>query len=161
MTEYAGLATRTLAFAVGRGDHQLVAWCVAVVVALGLSLLKVPDDVVTVMAVIGARDRDRLGHLLLRVLLVGYRPDAGQPACSASRCVRAESGEPPHLGRAVVRVLCLPLAAIPLCAGFLMILVERRRRALQDVLVGTVVIYAREPEPVPTHVPVDSAEALH
>jgi uncharacterized RDD family membrane protein YckC len=61
----------------------------------------------------------------------------------------------------VLRVLALPLAAIPLCAGFLMILIEPRRRALQDVLVGTVVIYIPEPEPVATHVPAGSAKAVH
>ena len=34
------------------------------------------------------------------------------------------------------------LAAIPLCAGFLLILVDDRRRGLQDVLARTVVLYA-------------------
>jgi uncharacterized RDD family membrane protein YckC len=38
-------------------------------------------------------------------------------------------------------VLALPLSALPLCAGFLLILVEPRRRALHDVLTGTVVVY--------------------
>ena len=160
MTEYAGLATRTVAFAVDAAIINLVAWGVAAVVALGLSLLKVPDDVVTVMAVIGA------------VIAVGWAISYFAYFWSATgqtpgdrllgiQVVQAGGGEPPHLGRAVVRVLCLPLAAIPLCAGFLMILVDRRRRALQDVVVGTVVIYVREPEPVPTHVPVGSAKALH
>ena len=43
---------------------------------------------------------------------------------------------------ALLRLLALPLSAIPLCAGFLLILVDRRRRALHDRLVRTVVVYA-------------------
>jgi uncharacterized RDD family membrane protein YckC len=39
----------------------------------------------------------------------------------------------------------LPLSAIPLCAGFLMILVDRRRRALHDRIVRTVVVYVPAP----------------
>jgi uncharacterized RDD family membrane protein YckC len=41
----------------------------------------------------------------------------------------------------LLRIIVLPLAAIPLCAGFLMILVDSRRRALQDVIAHTVVVY--------------------
>jgi uncharacterized RDD family membrane protein YckC len=33
------------------------------------------------------------------------------------------------------------LAAVPFFAGFLMILVERRRRGLQDVIARTLVVY--------------------
>ena len=75
--------------------------------------------------------------------------------------IPARGTEPLHAGRSVVRVLCLPLAAIPLCAGFLMILVDSQRRALQDHLVGTVVVYVREPEPVPIHAAAESAKVLH
>ena len=44
--------------------------------------------------------------------------------------------------RAVLRFFALVLAAIPLCAGILMILVDRRRRGLQDVLARTYVVHA-------------------
>jgi uncharacterized RDD family membrane protein YckC len=53
----------------------------------------------------------------------------------------AGSGEPIPARRAVLRFFALVLAAIPLCAGLLMILVDRRRRALQDVLVHTEVVH--------------------
>jgi uncharacterized RDD family membrane protein YckC len=43
--------------------------------------------------------------------------------------------------RAALRLVLLPLSAIPLCAGFLMILFDGRRRALHDRLAHTVVIY--------------------
>jgi hypothetical protein len=40
-----------------------------------------------------------------------------------------------------VRLVGLGLAIIPLGAGFLPVLVDDRRRALQDFLAGTVVLY--------------------
>ena len=47
-------------------------------------------------------------------------------------------------GRAAVRFAGLVLAAIPLLAGFLPILFDQRRRGLQDMLAGTVVVEAPE-----------------
>ena len=43
--------------------------------------------------------------------------------------------------RSLVRLVGLALAIIPLFAGFLPVLVDRRRRALQDFVAGTVVLY--------------------
>jgi uncharacterized RDD family membrane protein YckC len=48
--------------------------------------------------------------------------------------------------RAFVRLIGLTLAAIPLCAGFVPILLDDRRRGFQDWLARTVVV--NEPEPV-------------
>ena len=44
--------------------------------------------------------------------------------------------------RAVGRTLALPLSFLILCLGFLGILLGDRRRALHDVIAGTVVVYA-------------------
>lgn len=44
--------------------------------------------------------------------------------------------------RAILRTLALPLSFLILFAGFLGILVGNRRRALHDVIAGTVVIYS-------------------
>jgi uncharacterized RDD family membrane protein YckC len=44
--------------------------------------------------------------------------------------------------RSLVRFVGLTLAALPLFAGFLIILVDDRRRGLHDRLAGTVVIEA-------------------
>jgi len=55
--------------------------------------------------------------------------------------VLAPSGEAPSLIRALVRVVGLVLAIIPLGAGFLPALVDSRRRALPDYLAGTTVVY--------------------
>ena len=48
-------------------------------------------------------------------------------------------GEPPRLGRSLVRLVGLVIAIAPMFAGFFPVLVDRRRRALQDFLAGTVV----------------------
>ena len=63
--------------------------------------------------------------------------------------VATDDGSPPSLGRALVRLVGLILAIVPLFAGFLPVLFDRRRRGLQDYLAGTVVLYAdRAPAPV-------------
>ena len=50
-------------------------------------------------------------------------------------------GEPPHLLRALLRVVGLGLAIIPLFAGFLPVLFDARRRGIHDLLAGTTVIH--------------------
>jgi uncharacterized RDD family membrane protein YckC len=120
----------------------------------------VPKEVVTVLAAIGA-----VIAIVWSIAYFAYFWSAtGQTPGDrllGLQVLEAKTGEPPHLGRAVVRVPALVLSAIPFLAGFLMILVDGRRRALHDHLVGTVVIYLREPEPVPAHMTADSAKALH
>ena len=60
------------------------------------------------------------------------------------RVVCANGGETVRLRAAVVRLAGMVLAAIPLFAGFLLILVDDRRRGLQDRLARTVVVYATD-----------------
>ena len=54
----------------------------------------------------------------------------------------AVDGRPLHLGRAVLRVFGALLSVLLLFLGYLLILVDERRRALHDRLVGSVVVYA-------------------
>jgi hypothetical protein len=49
------------------------------------------------------------------------------------------SGDRPGLGRALIRLVGMWLAAIPLMAGYALILFDRRRQGLQDKLAGTFV----------------------
>ncbi len=56
--------------------------------------------------------------------------------------VVARDGTPPHVARAVLRVVGLVLAIVPVFAGFIPVLVDDRRRGLPDFLAGTVVVYA-------------------
>jgi uncharacterized RDD family membrane protein YckC len=50
-------------------------------------------------------------------------------------------GGPPGVGRALVRLAGLAAAIVPAFAGFLPVLVDDRRRALQDFAAHTVVLY--------------------
>ena len=56
----------------------------------------------------------------------------------------AVSGETIRMRRAFLRFFGLLLSALLLCIGFLMILVDRRRRALHDRLLRTAVVYVPE-----------------
>jgi uncharacterized RDD family membrane protein YckC len=155
---YAGLATRTLAFAADAAIINVVAWFVAAVVALGLSLLEVPDGVVTALAAIGAA----LAILWTFAYFVFFWTSTGQTPGNRLLGIRvagATTAQPIHARRAALRVAALPLSALPLCAGFLMILVDRRRRALHDRLVGTVVLYAVEDGASGAHAEADAVGA--
>jgi len=62
------------------------------------------------------------------------------------------AGDPPRLGQALRRLIGMVLAALPFFAGYLLVLVDDRRRGLRDMLAGTVVVYAPRSR-VPTSPP--------
>jgi len=53
------------------------------------------------------------------------------------------AGAPPSVPRSIVRFVGLILAIIPLLAGFVPVFFDKRRRALQDFMAGTVVVRER------------------
>ena len=59
-------------------------------------------------------------------------------------------GNPPGFGRSIIRFIGLVLAIIPCFLGFLPVLIDDRRRGIQDMLAGTVVLYADTAEPAAT-----------
>jgi uncharacterized RDD family membrane protein YckC len=61
-------------------------------------------------------------------------------AVAGLRVVRPD-GSPVSGREAVVRVLALPLSFLTLGIGFLLILLRKDRRALQDLIGGTAVVY--------------------
>ena len=139
--DYAGFVTRAIAFAIDVALVDLAALIVAVVVGLGMSALDVPDVVVTITIAVGG--------VVYLAWFVGYFAmfwsTTGQTPGSrvmGVRVVCANGGEAVRLRAAVVRLAGMVLAAIPLFAGFLLILIDDRRRGLQDRLAGTVVVYA-------------------
>jgi uncharacterized RDD family membrane protein YckC len=136
---YAGLVTRIVAFAADAAIINAVAIGVGLVVAVGLSLFHLPNEVEVVLAAIGgaAAIAWGIGYFTFFWSTTGQTP--GDRMLSIE--VRRESGERLHVGRAFLRVLALPLSVIPLGAGMVLILFDRRRRALHDLLVGTVVVY--------------------
>ena len=139
--EYIGLVTRAIAFAFDAAVIQLVAIAVTGTVALILSLVSLPDEVDTVIAVIGGI----VYVLWLTGYFVVFWSSTGQTPGNRVfqiRVCRATDGEPPSVKACVLRLAGLVLAALPLFAGFVPILYDDRRRGVQDMLAGTVVVSA-------------------
>jgi uncharacterized RDD family membrane protein YckC len=147
VNEYAGLVTRAIAFAIDVALIDLAAAFVAIVVGLGISALDVPDVVVTIAIAIGgvAYVAWFVGYFATFWSTTGQTPGA---RVMGVRVVCASGTEPVRLRAAVVRLAGMVLAAIPLFAGFLLILVDDRRRGLQDRLARTVVVYASDESPL-------------
>jgi uncharacterized RDD family membrane protein YckC len=147
LTEYAGFVTRAIAFAIDVALIDLAAFIVALVVGLGISALEVPDVVVTITIAIGgvAFLAWFVGYFAMFWSTTGQTPGA---RVMGVRVVCASGGEPVRLRAAVVRLAGVVLAAIPLFAGFLLILIDDRRRGLQDRLARTVVVYASDESPL-------------
>ena len=143
---YEGLVTRAIAFAVDAAAINVGAFAVAGIVALALSVLSVPDWLEAVLFGVAG--------VLFLLWTIGYFATfwstTGQTPggrLMRIRVCRADTGEPIGWGRAVLRLVYLTLAAIPLLAGFVPILFDDRRRGLHDMLAGTVVVSAPK-EPV-------------
>jgi uncharacterized RDD family membrane protein YckC len=142
-TVYAGLVTRTLAFAFDAALINLAALTVGVVAALVLSVLPVSDDLEVLLAAIGG--------VLFAVWVVAYfatfwTATGETPGNRAMRIrVARVDGRPLRPRHALLRLVGI-LLSLPLFAGFVPILFNERRRGLHDVLAGTVVV-AKRPEP--------------
>jgi uncharacterized RDD family membrane protein YckC len=147
VNDYAGFVTRAIAFAIDVALIDLAAAFVAIVVGLGISALDVPDVVVTIAIAIGgvAYVAWFVGYFATFWSTTGQSPGA---RVMGVRVVCASGSEPVRLRAAVVRLAGMVLAAIPLFAGFLLILVDDRRRGLQDRLARTVVVYASDESPL-------------
>ena len=81
--------------------------------------------------------------ILVSLYFAGFWAAAGQtPGMRLMRLrVVTGNGTPPGFVRSLVRLFGLALAIIPCFAGFLPVLVDGRRRALQDYLARTAVFY--------------------
>ena len=145
--DYAGFVTRAIAFAIDVALIDLAAATVSVVVGLGLSALDVPSVVVKVAIAVGsvAFVAWCVGYFATFWSTTGQTPGA---RVMGVRVTCARDGGRVHVRSAIVRLVGMVLAAIPLCAGFLLILVDDRRRGLQDRLARTVVVYAADRPPV-------------
>ena len=139
--DYAGFVTRAIAFAIDIALVDLAAAIVAIVVGLGISAFNLSDTVVTIAVVVGglAFLAWSIGYFATFWSTTGQTPGS---RVMGVRVVCANGGEAVRLRAAVVRLAGMVLAAIPLFAGFLLILIDDRRRGLQDRLAGTVVVYA-------------------
>jgi len=134
---YAGFVTRTVAFATDAAIINLVALGVGVVVALVFSVFPESAHFRKVTVAIGGA--------VFFVWVIGYFSafwaTTGQTPGNRIMRIRVTraDGTPLRFRRAAIRVVGIVLAAIPLFAGFIPILVTDRRRGLQDYLAGSVV----------------------
>ena len=137
---YLGLTTRAIAFAIDAAIINLVAFVVAGGVTLIVSVLHLGDDFRKVLLVVGAG----LYVLWSVGYFVGFWASTGQtPGARIMRFrVVTSNGERMLPRRALLRCIGLVLAALPLFAGYLMILFDDRRRGLQDRLARTLVVDA-------------------
>ncbi len=141
--EYEGLATRGIAFAVDAAIISAVAVIVGAAVGVSLSVLSVPSGVET--AVFAAAG----GACLLwsTAYFVTFWSATGQTPGDrllGIRVCRADDGLPLRPARALLRLVALTLAVIPLFAGFLPILFDERRRGINDMIAGSVVVGSLE-----------------
>ena len=88
--------------------------------------------------------------LLLEVAyFVGFWSTAGQtPGMRLLRLrVQNGAGSTPGVGHSLLRLAGLALSILLLFTGFLPALIDDRRRALQDFLAGTIVVYDEDAPP--------------
>ena len=140
---YAGVATRAVALAIDAALAQLIVFGGGAVVVLVASLANVQFGTVAKVLAGVAWVAIVAGYFVFFWTTAGQTP--GMRLLGLR--VIAPDGEPPSPRRSFVRVVGLAAAIIPMFAGFLPVLVDDRRRALQDYLARTVVIYDHIPAP--------------
>ena len=136
---YMGLVTRAIAFALDAALINLVALAVGVAVGLAVSILDLPSGATDALAVVAGLSWFlwSAGYFVVCWATTGQTP--GDRLFKFRVCDADDfTPLPPH--RAILRLIYLTLAAIPLFAGFLPILVDDRRRGIHDMLAGSVVI---------------------
>jgi len=139
MTPYAGLVTRSVAFLVDVLIINAIGLAVTVGVGLIVSALDPGQSSVELPAVLATA----AGWLLFAAAyFVGFWVLVGHTPGMRVMGIRVTAVDRDHvsLGRGLRRLVGLGLSFLSLGLGFLLILVDDRRRALQDRLGGTLVI---------------------
>jgi uncharacterized RDD family membrane protein YckC len=140
---YVGLVTRTISWAIDLVVINLVAVLAGLGVALVLSFFHLPKDLPTIL--------EAIGGAVYVIWCAGYFivlwTATGQTLGSRLMRIRlvTEHGGRLKPRRALLRWIGMNLAAIPLFAGFIPILFDRKRRGFADWLARTVVIEAPQP----------------
>ena len=144
--DYTGLVTRAIGFGIDAVIIDLAAVIVAAIVALALNLLAIPSKIDTALAALGAV----VFIAWSATYFVTFWSTTGQtPGARIMRFrVLAPGAERGRIGprRALLRLFAMILAAIPLLAGYFMVLFDDRRRGLHDRMARTVVIDAPDTE---------------
>jgi uncharacterized RDD family membrane protein YckC len=138
---YEGLVTRAVAFTVDAALINLAALVVSVSVGLALSVLDPSNDVEKVALAVGGA-----AYVLWSIsYFVTFWSTTGQTPGNRLlriRVCRAADGEVLRPRRSLLRLGAMVLCALPLFAGFLPILLDRRRRGLHDMIAGSVAVSA-------------------
>ena len=138
--EYVGLVTRAVAFVIDAAIVNVVAAVVAAAAALVVSVFPIGHNARAVLVAVGGA--------LFFVWVAGYFTvfwsTTGQTPGNRVMEIRVvgSHGEQLGPGRAFLRVIGAVLAALPLFAGFVPILLTDRRRGLADWMADTVVVTA-------------------
>jgi uncharacterized RDD family membrane protein YckC len=139
---YAGLASRGVAFAIDAIIAHVVVLTAGALLSFAGSLFGGlgPGGLVSVLAASG-------WAVFVATYFVLFWTVTGQTLGMRLMRLRVISsgGVPPTGGRSLLRFVGLLLAIVPLFAGFLPALFDRRRRALPDFLAGTVVVHSETP----------------
>jgi uncharacterized RDD family membrane protein YckC len=136
---YAGLVTRAVAFVIDAAIILAVELLVGVSGVVIVGVLHLPHAINTILVILGGW----LAIVWSVGYFVGFWSTTGQTPGSRVMLIRvlAENGNLLRPSRALVRCIGLLLAALPLFAGFVPILFDRRRRGFQDWLAQTVVVH--------------------
>jgi uncharacterized RDD family membrane protein YckC len=133
--------TRAIAFAIDAAIINLIALVVGVGVGLALSILSISNTAQTVLLACGG-----VAFVVWTVAYFAvFWSTTGQTPGNRLMRIRvcgADDRAVLSLSRSLVRFGALLLAALPLFAGFLTVLVDDRRRGVHDMLAGTVVVGA-------------------
>jgi uncharacterized RDD family membrane protein YckC len=145
---YAGIVTRAVAFVIDLLILNGVLIGTSVVVGLVISAfsnVKVDPDVGGVLAA-GA-----VWSLAFAAYFITWWSLTGQTLGMRVLGIKVLTTKGDRLlpRRGLLRVIGMALAAIPLMAGYLPILVTDRRQGLPDFLARTVVVYVEQERPVP------------
>ena len=141
MTAYAGIVTRTLALAIDAVVLNVGVVVVTTIVGLALSVFGESLSEPETAALLGAAAG---WALVAGSYFAGFWTLAGQtPGMRVMRLeVSCTGGGRPRAGRSLRRLGGMIVAALPLMAGYALILVDAKRQGLHDKLAGTVVRYA-------------------
>jgi uncharacterized RDD family membrane protein YckC len=148
---YAGIVTRAIAFVIDALIINTALIVLSACVALVLSVL-VPEfeaGTAGIAAGFGA------WGLFAAAYFIGFWTLTGQTAGMRVLGLRVTDGSGARLrpGRAVIRVAGMWLAALPLMAGYALILFDRRRQGLHDKLARTFVCHVAAAVDAGVHAP--------
>jgi uncharacterized RDD family membrane protein YckC len=152
---YAGVATRAVALAIDVGIAQVIVFAGGAILALVGSLVAdVQLDTLARVLAAAAWTATVGAYFVLFWSTAGQTPGMRLMGLR----VMTYRGCHPGVTRSLIRVIGLGLAIVPLFLGFVPVLIDARRRGLQDFLAGTVVLYDHQelpptPEPAPVRAP--------